>query len=524
MAKKKKVKGLGNLYNGKTAMKRREWRGFRDTMYDFGRWLKLWGVIIFKLGIPCLPQLIKALFKYRWMATYLTAPAFMDRHTIGMRGTELKIVHEQFFTMSTGSIQIIKDIMKRDKKLNKGLLFGSIKAKKLREKTVVLDEMMPGYIMAGFPTLKGIALQMVPVFLAGEIDQQANLPYIDAIEAFGLPADACPLPVCEVGCAVENDYPDIGKVLISSSMPCDGSTMATQYLDRAFPDLPNYQITLPVRFNEPQVHDYAVKNLKKGIEFIENQFGVKWDWDAYWTVMKRANEETEFMMKKWDVNATDYPQVCGPALALHRMFAWQVANSMNPAVLKADKKVFKLMMKGYEHDKKFDIKPKYRAIVWSCPSHYYSNFSFWAQNCWGIKVLVDMECMLSHHMHAIGDKEQAMADLARAYEKMSMRSHTNGGHYNVLEECWKVCKKFNANIVIMYSHVSCKTMAGLQGLFEEQAREHGIHLIWVEHDLCDRRTVSRKEMRNTVNKYMQTVFQAKPLDESLVDYDDDKTW
>lgn len=107
---------------------------------------------------------------------------------------------------------------------------------------------------------------------------------------------------------------------------------------------------------------------------------------------------------------------------------------------------------------------------------------------------------------------------------MSMRSHTNGGYANVLDECWRMCKKFNANIVIMYGHVSCKNMAGLQGLFEEQARERGIHLIWVEHDLCDRRTVTRKEMRNSVNRYMKTVFREEPLDPTLVDYEDDLTW
>ena len=76
----------------------------------------------------------------------------------------------------------------------------------------------------------------------------------------------------------------------------------------------------------------------------------------------------------------------------------------------------------------------------------------------------------------------------------------------------------------MYNHVSCKNFAGLQGLFEDQARQRGIHLIWVEHDLMDPRTVSRKAMRDRVNRYMTTVFRAEPLDPTLVDYDDDLTW
>ena len=46
MRKEKKVKGLGNLYNGTMTLKRREWKGFRDTMYDYFRWLKCWGRLI----------------------------------------------------------------------------------------------------------------------------------------------------------------------------------------------------------------------------------------------------------------------------------------------------------------------------------------------------------------------------------------------------------------------------------------------------------------------------------------------
>lgn len=516
-------KDLGKLYTGKMVLKHREWRGFKDTMYDFGRWLKCWGSLI-KLSMACPTQLTKAVFKYRWMGSYLTTPAFIDRHTLGLRGTELRICHKQFFVMTSHAIDMTKTILKGDANLNGN----SKKAKELSKKVVLFDEMMPIQIMAGFPNLKGLPVQMIPIFLPSEMDQQSSMPYIDAVENYGLPADVCPLPAAEAGCAVVGDYPRIGSCFISSSMPCDGSCMSSTYQDRFF-NLPTYPLSPPVRFNEEEVQRYAVKDIQGAIKFIEEQTGEKFDWDAYFTVMKRYNEETEYMLKKWDINKTPYPQVTGPSLALHRMYAFQIVGSLDSRFLENDKEVYDLMMKSYEEDKKKygalgTTKYRHRAIVWSCPAHYYSNFSFWAQNCWGIQVLVDMECMLSHHFFDTEDKEASLVDLAKAYERMSMRSHTNGGHINVLEELWKQCREFNADIVIMYSHVSCKTMAGLQGLFEEQARERGIHLIWVEHDLCDPRTVSRKEMRTKVNTYMQTVFREEPLDASLVDFEDSKTW
>ena len=79
---------LGELYNGKKAKKRREWRGFKDTWYDYVHWLDIWKTLIkFMLNWNNL----RAFFRYRWMVNYLAVPDFFDRHTEGMRGTQLRI-------------------------------------------------------------------------------------------------------------------------------------------------------------------------------------------------------------------------------------------------------------------------------------------------------------------------------------------------------------------------------------------------------------------------------------------------
>ena len=72
--------------------------------------------------------------------------------------------------------------------------------------------------------------------------------------------------------------------------------------------------------------------------------------------------------------------------------------------------------------------------------------------------------------------------------------------------------------------MGCKAMSGYHGLFEEEARKHGIHLIWVNHNLMKPEDASRKDMRTEVNRYMRTVFREEPLDASLEDFDDDNNW
>ena len=322
-----------------------------------------------------------------------------------------------------------------------------------------------------------------------------------------------------------DDYPQVGSSFITSSMPCDGSLGAALFMDRYMKKLPSFTLTPPQRFNEPETNAYAVKDLKNCIRFIEETYDVKWDWDAFWKKAEEYNKTTQCMLDKWDVNCTPYPQVIGSALSLQREYEFQTAACLDSFMTKQDEKVTKMMLKGYEEDREADRRDyKYRAIVWCCPAHYYTHFTTWAEHTWGIRTLVDMESMLSYHFYHIGDKEQALTDMAMAYERMMMRSHSNGGYVNALDECWKMCEKFNANIVIMYDHVSCKNFGGLHGLFEDQARERGIHLIWVQHDLMDPRTVSRKAMRDAVNKYMLTVFREEPLDPTYLDYSDELTW
>lgn len=430
-------------------------------------------------------------------------------------------IHEELFALVHNATINVKKILQRDVNLNPG----SKKAEKLRNNTIMFDEMCPTNIMWGFPTIDWMDIAMMTIGMPGEIDQQANIYYIDRIEEFGMASDVCPLPAAECGCAVADDYPILGKTYITSTMPCDGSIGQTMFMGRYFKDLPIYQITPPQRFNEPQVQEFAVNNLKGCIQFIEEHYGVKWDWDNFWKCAKEYNESTQAVIDKWDINCTDYPQICGAALSLTREYEFQGAGCMDPYLYKTQLRTTEMAKKGYEQDAaKGEKNYRHRAIVWACPAHYYTNFTYWAEKCWGVKTLVDMECMLSYHMYHIGDEEQAMIDMARSYERMMMRSHTNGGYVNSLDELWKMVKKFNADMVIMYDHVSCKNVGCLHGLYEDQAREYGVHLVWVPHDLMDPRTVSRVAMRDAFNKYMVNVFREEPLDPTLLDYEDPLTW
>ena len=505
---------LGRLYRkGAMATVRREWRGIKDTAYDFYEWARMWGMLLMTFSRDLIPAMNSALH-YRWMISYFCCHGFMDKNIMGLRGRNLRMSHILIYDIFRYVAENLVFLSKADRKNGN--------SDELNKMLITFDEMTMGQIMAGFPDLIGIPHQLLPVFLVSEIDQLTCVPYIDAVESFGLPADCCPVPSSECGALVIDALPDMGCGFISSSMPCDGSTMASSYFARRFPDIPVFHLCFPVRYEDESVLQSAAEDIKACIKFIEDKTGAKWNWDAYFAAMKRFNLETSYELQKWEINKTPYPQLLGPVYELFRKWNYEMDGGIDPRVIGTCEKVNKLLLEAYENrDEAWPGKMKYRAIVWSCPAHYYANFSNWAANCWGINVLVEMESLNFTKPLETEDKEEALRDLARLYERMVMRRHTNGGYHNVVTELWRQCEAWNAKLIIMYQNVACKNMATVQGLLDDQGRERGYDLIWIEHDLMDPRTVSRRTMRDKVNEYMRTVMNAEPVDPSLVEFEDE---
>ena len=508
-------KNLGKLHKDKTGiLKHREWRGLKDTMYDYYRWLITWkDMIVMVLKAPV--STVKGLWNYRWMCSYLTVPAWIDRHTEGLRGAQLRITQLHFNAMVKHACDMIHMLFKHDKHFHPN--------DKFSDKVVCMDELFSFEIMAGFPNLYGVPVQTMPIFLSSMVDQHITPPYLDATESYGVPADVCPLPSAEAGVAICDDYPMFGKIFLSCNMPCDGSTMNSSFLERRF-NMPTHVVNAPLRYTEEATQEYAVDEVKSCIKFIEEQMGEKFDWNSYFEAMKVYNQQLEYELQKWDVNKTPYPQMTGATFWLYRLFYFHLSGGFDKRFLKTDKKVNKIMMKAYEKKTPCSKEMRHRAIVWSCPANYYTSLANWLENCWGVNVVMDMETMISYIMYDTEDKEKSLETYAKTLQRTTMRKHTKGGYQNVVDELWRICEEFNADTVIMYDQISCKGMDGLNGIFDDQARERNINFIWVAQDLMDPRTISRRDMREQINKYMTTVLQEEPVDPTLVDFDDTLAW
>ena len=520
MAKEVGADRLGDFYTNGKVRKRREWRGLKDTMYDYKCWLGIMGTLA---GFIIKPRNIKAMFRYRWMANYLAVPMMVDRHTQGLRGEYLRICHTEQDLIIKDVAKLLDNLFRGDRRIGNDTEFS--------KKVVLVDENEMTAVMMGFPTLKGLSRETPSTYVSVLLNQTAALHYIDVAQEFGLAGDVCPMPEAEAGVSIDDDAPILGACAIQCNTTCDGSLMGNGVISKRLEledGIPCFQLAAPLRHREEDVQEYAAQEIRNAIAFIEEHTGEKWDWKHYFECAKRVNISTNYRQEWLDMNKTDYPQVFGSNLALYTETNYMAICGKVPEFIEADRKIARLAEQAYAKKKRMAKEYRHRAIVWGVQSHFYMDFLLWLLNCWGIVPLTDMLSMVSTKELVEEDtpenREQAIYDMAWLTENMIMRNRTHGGYKVLLDELWEFCEEFNADMVILWEHMSCKALDGMHGQFEEKARQLGIHLVWVSHDLFDPRIINRQGIRDQINRYMRSVMREEPIDPSLEVIHDENSW
>ena len=507
---------LGDFYTNGKVRKRREWRGLKDTMYDYKCWLGIMGTLA---GFIIKPRNIKAMFRYRWMANYLAVPMMVDRHTQGLRGEYLRICHTEQDLIIKDVAKLLDNLFRGDRRIGNDTEFS--------KKVVLVDENEMTAVMMGFPTLKGLSRETPSTYVSVLLNQTAALHYIDVAQEFGLAGDVCPMPEAEAGVSIDDDAPVLGACAIQCNTTCDGSLMGNGVISKRLEledGIPCFQLAMPLRHTREDVQEYAAQEIRSAIAFIEEQTGAKWDWDYYFTCAKRVNETTRHRLEWLDINKTPYPQFLGLNLAVYTETNYLGVCGKSELFVKNDRKIAKIAEKAYRDKAMYVKEYRHRAIVWGVQSQFYFEMLLWLENCWGILPLTDMLSMLSTRILSEDDKEQAIYDMAWLTENMIMRNRTHGGYKVLLDELWEFCEEFNADMVILWEHMSCKALDGMHGQFEEKARQLGIHLVWVSHDLFDPRIINRQGIRDQINRYMRSVMREEPIDPSLEVIHDENSW
>ena len=146
---------------GSGIARHREWRGLKDTFYDYTQWVVNLGLLVqFVAKSPV--RIMRGMLEYRWLGSYLGSLNMVDKCMAGMRGPALRVSHTQMHAIMKGATQMIADSMKGDRR------FGDTK---YADKFVMLEQTMCPEIIAGFPKLKALPLEVLQGLLGTYMDQ-----------------------------------------------------------------------------------------------------------------------------------------------------------------------------------------------------------------------------------------------------------------------------------------------------------------------------------------------------------------
>ena len=160
------VGGQRDRYYDKTGVaKWREWRGVKDTMVDYGAWLKnlaSMAMMVASAPIPCL----KGFWEYRWMGSYLGTFMFIDRLFEGFRGYELVTAHKCMHAIVRSLTKKIAFCLSNDRRLGGG---------KDTDRIVPMDEVLPPLFMMGFKELVPFPSRLCPSSSSATLTSTSSL-------------------------------------------------------------------------------------------------------------------------------------------------------------------------------------------------------------------------------------------------------------------------------------------------------------------------------------------------------------
>ncbi len=500
------------FYDKSGVAKHREWRGVKDTLYDYSAWLKN-VVVLGKFGVKAPIRTSKSMVYYRWMSSYLGGLQVIDKATAGQRGPALRVSHIYMNAVFKTSTELLAKVVASD------LRFGE---NDKADKIVLLEQTMPPEIIGGFKNLQPMPLEAFQGLLGCFMDQNITTYYLDIMESYGMPSDSCRISACSVGVAINDEFPQNGCCLIINNMPCDSSTMNSQLSSRRL-EVPEMVATMPMRWDEPDTMPYAIQQLCNVIEFVERVSGEKYDWKELYKVLENYNQETQAELDKWDLMSTPNTALGGAVQSLYRASYWSFSGGRFDFIRKADKKVLKIMKEAHKNNEICFPKTRYNLICWGAPASYYITFPEWMYNCWGVHQNMNMDSLIGHDFISTESEEKALEGIAKLNERSIMRRHLTGGYSHFLE-VFEVADQFNADIILVYDDITCKGALGMTGMLKDLAKDKKQKLVFVTHDLLDHRTTSRNQMRKQFNEFMFTVMKAEPIDKSLLEFDDSESW
>lgn len=368
------------------------------------------------------------------------------------------------------------------------------------EKLIWYEDVIPPEIIQ--------AMDLIPLMVEGipgmapMVAPEVAHRFIDVAENAGYPADLCSMPKVTLGMVLEGLLPPPRAILCSNS-PCDGGMSSYLPIEQAL-GVPVCRVDFPWNVYEPRAGEYCLKEVRGMIRFLEEIAGHPLDVDRLRDICEMRNRMQEATLELWELMKT---RPCPMGGMLHPLSytAYQVCPG-TPMGVRIVESILQVARDNHRKGRGLVPNEKHRAIMWGAFPVTTPDLYEWLENEYG---MVTVMVMLSYdHYPLIDTSSEAsmMRDLVEIMAKPPMARHTRGPVENFLGDLFYLYEEYQADVVIMAAHQSCKNMRAALGILRDACRQRGIPLLIIDHDVFDARVVSPEGIKSQVRDFMDTVM------------------
>lgn len=433
---------------------------------------------------------VRDLMRYPWIATLLKVNRLLYRQSLHKSSN---------YHRATG--YLLAEIVTGVTRFMGGVFFH-------KDRLVIHEDMIPTEILRAMnltPFMAELLGILMPI-----IDEHSMEKYIDICENHGIPADICTLPKTTMGMLLNNEFPEAHAV-ITSNLPCDGGMASYVLFEQKMPETPIFRLDIPYYFKDQKAKDYFVDELKNMISWLEEHTPGKMDWEKLKEICEERNRMVELELELWDIIRARPAYMANEPVWMSHLWGFNVEPG-NPEMTELFRKIVALARDNREKNIPAAKDERYRAVLWNPPFLHSIGLLNWAEETWGITLILDSMSFNRLPFIDTTTKETMLEGLAETIMNGPMARHTRGPAENYLNDIFHMYRHFELDMVWVAGHIGCKNTMALNGMLKEKCREAGVPLLILEYDLSDPRVVPKERMMEQVNHFMENIMKAERVD------------
>lgn len=352
------------------------------------------------------------------------------------------------------------------------------------------------------------AMGLVPLMLESPslfmsmLSSTAVLHYIDVAENAGYPGDICSVPKATLGMVLEEFFPPPAAIVTSNS-PCDGGMAYYLPIEQKV-RAPIFRVDLPYDVRTPEARNYIIQELRRMIRFLEETTGTRLAIDRLREVCELRNRMFEAHLEFWELMRQKPCPMSGDVLYLGAgTFTTCAGTRLGVRTLD---RLLREATAAFRKGCAAVAAEKHRAVLWNPLPFLFPDFYRWLEQEYQTVVVMDMLTYSRNPFIDTRNEETMLAGLAEILANGPMARHTRGPAAYYFDDLFRVCKEYQADMIMFFAHQSCKNTRALMGILRDACRKKNIPLLIVDYELLDSRVVSIEGIKRQIADFMENVM------------------